>query len=217
MALEDLVDDSPYWPYYMYDDDHAHGSKAPSRLPPTPPPTPPGHATGGTLAVDRALSSSQNGPGRRSGAATVAARAAAAIAASCLPRREEQTSRLTGSRPVRTCCHRRCSKKWPLEELAQARSGVPAGVTPIHGPPPPDNSNSAGGGGEDGGRIRGCDGALRKAYLKGCFSRDGGLLYITAGRSSLPVCPLFFSAVTGIPAGVVESAVKEFLRGTKRR
>ncbi|CBJ33194.1 hypothetical protein Esi_0441_0015 [Ectocarpus siliculosus] len=185
----------------MYDnDDHDDASKTQSRSPLPPP----GHAAGGPLAVDRARSS-QNGTGR-SGAAA----AAAAIAAGCLQGREQATRR--GGRPVRTCCLRRCSKQWPLEKLAQARSGVPAGVSSIHGPPPPDGN----GGGDDAGGIIVCA-ARRKAYLKGCFSRDGSLFYITGGRSSLPVCPLFFSAVTGIPAGVVESAVQEFLQGTKRR
>ncbi|CAM9913191.1 unnamed protein product, partial [Ectocarpus sp. 12 AP-2014] len=206
VSVEDLADDSQYWPYYMYDNDYDGASKTQSRSP-LPPPV---HAASRTLAVDRAISS-QNGTGR-SGAA-----AAAAIAAGCLQGREHAARR--GGRPVRTCCLRRCSKKWPLEKLAQARSGVPAGVSSIHGPPPPDGnggSGGGGGGGDDGGGITVCA-ALRKAYLKDCFSRDGGLFYITGGRSSLPVCPLFFSAVTGIPAGVVESSVQEFLQGTKRR
>ncbi|CAB1107469.1 unnamed protein product [Ectocarpus sp. CCAP 1310/34] len=206
VALEDLADDSQNWPYYMYDNDDDGASKAQSRSPLPPP----GHAAGGTLAVDQALSS-KNGTGR-SGAA-----AAAAIAAGFLHGREQAARQ--GVRPVRTCCLRRCSKKWPLEKLAQARSGVPIGVSSIRGPPLPDGDGGGGGGsggGDDGGGITVCA-ALRKAYLKGCFSRDGGLFYITGGRSSLPVCPLFFSAVTGIPAGVVESAVQEFLQGTKRR
>lgn len=209
MALEDLADDSHYWPYYMYDHDDDDyddaGSKKLSRLPAPPP----GLAAGGILTADRALSS-HNGTGR-SGAP-----ASTTMAASC-PQGREQAARRR-SRPVRTCCLRRCSKKWPLEKLAQARSGVPAGVSPIHGGRPPDSNGGGGGGGgggDNGGGIRVCA-ALRKAYLKGCSSRDGDLLYITGGRSSLPVCPLFFSAVTGIPAGVVESAVKEF-RGAKRR